>query len=97
MHYMLHESHPFHPNPGPVEPQRAETWADMLTAVEDLTGRAHVLGFASVRRKLREGNRCAYIASQRGKRAVWVVSHEGPKLYPCTRCGFHDCDLDCAA
>lgn len=76
MHYLVHESHPFHPNPGPVEPQRVETYPDMLAAVDALTGRAaRVFSFPSVQRKLREGNRCVYVAPTRGKHGCWVTAH----------------------
>lgn len=76
MHYLVHESHPFHPDPGPVKPVRAESYAEMIAAANALTGRAvRVFSFPSVQRKLREGNRCVYVAPARGRRCCWVTAH----------------------
>lgn len=73
--YVVHTSHPFHPTLQSAG-ENIETWPAMLAAVDALTGRASVFGFASVRRKLTRGNRCVYIAPARGMRACWVIAQD---------------------
>lgn len=75
--YLIYDSHPFSPASTTADAEPASDWAAMLAAVEDRTGRSDVLTrFPSVRRKLREGNRCAYIAPRRGngRHGCWVVA-----------------------
>lgn len=74
--YHLHLSHPY--GPSPDVPREIPSWADMLKAVGEITGRASVLSYPSVLRKLREGNRTVYVAGARGFASCWIIHTPNP-------------------